>query len=193
MIDESPTGTSRIVRPTSSIPAHRQAVMFPVSGELRTVNSFGRKDGGPRRDACRIHRENSAEAKLRSAEKIFRRDWGTLGDRLIKGGRRSRWTAASVCPFDGRRTHGTLEAYAGYGRGSGGAGTGLGTAPPYRRSRLGEISHAGPRGRRSKSGQSVSRKTSSAYADCQSRKLDRRCSPDDLTKRSTSGIPGSYR
>src|ERR1700722_3011758 len=104
MIDESPTGTSRIVRPTSSIPAHRQAVMFPVSGELRTVNSLGRTDGGPRRDACRIHRENSAEAKLRSAEKIFRRDWGTLGDRLIKGGRRSRWTAASVCPFDGRRT-----------------------------------------------------------------------------------------
>jgi hypothetical protein len=31
--------------------------MFPVSGELRTVNLFGGKDGGPRRNARRIHRQ----------------------------------------------------------------------------------------------------------------------------------------
>jgi hypothetical protein len=32
-------------------PLHRQAVMFPVSGELRTVSPFGCRDGGRRRDA----------------------------------------------------------------------------------------------------------------------------------------------
>jgi hypothetical protein len=39
----------------------------------------------------------------------------------------------------------------------------------------------------------VSRNTSSAYADCQRRKFDVRCSPDDRTNRSTSGSSWVYR
>ena len=64
---------------------------------------------------------------------------------------------------------------------------------PYRRSRRAKISQACHRCRRSKSGNSVSRNTNSAYADCQIRKFEVRCSPDGRRKRSTSGRSGSSR
>src|SRR5690606_15948694 len=67
------------------------------------------------------------------------------------------------------------------------------TAPPNRRSRLAYSRHASHSWVRSKSGNRVSWKTNSAYADSHSRKFDVRSSPEGRRNRSTSGISGWYR
>ena len=62
---------------------------------------------------------------------------------------------------------------------------------PNRRPRLAYSSTAARSRSSPKSGQSVSSKTSSAYADCQSRKFEIRCSPEVRITRSGSGSSGA--
>src|SRR5581483_1116135 len=65
--------------------------------------------------------------------------------------------------------------------------------PPNRRLRCAYSASAWRRSRASKSGQSRSTKTSSAYASCQSMKFDTRSSPLVRISRSGSGSSGAYR
>src|SRR5262249_28778545 len=64
---------------------------------------------------------------------------------------------------------------------------------PNLRPRRAYSSTAAPSRSSPKSGQSVSSKTSSAYADCHRRKFEIRCSPDVRITRSGSGTRGAYR
>ena len=65
--------------------------------------------------------------------------------------------------------------------------------PPNRRRRLAYSSSACRSSASPKSGQSVSTKTSSAYASCQRKKFERRSSPEVRISRSGSGRSGAYR
>src|ERR1700722_8487407 len=71
MIGKTPRAHQGSFRPTSSVLAHRQAVMFPVSGELLTVNLFGCKNGRPRRDARRIRLPEFGRSETAFGREIF--------------------------------------------------------------------------------------------------------------------------